>query len=53
VDIDDPSSWPAHFAERVHELANDHRGRTDEVSDLQVDHHEEELVGELEGYLLP
>ncbi len=52
VDIDDPSSWPAHFAERVHELANDHRGSTDEVSDLQVDHHEAELMGELEGCLL-
>jgi hypothetical protein len=33
VDTDDPSSRPSHFAERVHELANHHRGSTDEVSD--------------------
>jgi hypothetical protein len=52
VDVDDPSSWPARFAERIHELANHHRGSTDEVVDLQVDHHEAELVGELDGWVL-
>ena len=33
-------------------MADDHRGSTDEIGDLQVDHHEEELVGKLESCLL-
>jgi hypothetical protein len=52
VDIDDPSSWPARFAERVHELADEYQGSTDEICGLQVDHHDEDLVGELEGCVL-